>query len=174
MKKASMWYLIGLLSLGSAASSLAQGTRSTEEAVVRLERLWFEAQATRNPALLAPLLADKVVIAGSEGKVINKTEVLDTCKSTKWDSIRLRDTNLTVFGNTVVATGDFKGEGTDTSGKPLDVHERWTHIWVKTPNGQWQCCKLYIATQDLKALARVCARLRVSRWDGIVETLCSS
>jgi ketosteroid isomerase-like protein len=132
-----------LLLLGTAAASLAQGTRSTEEAVVRLEARWFEAQATCHPELLAPLLADKAVIAGSEGKATNKTELLEACKNTKWDSIRLRDTNLTVFGNTVVATGDFKGEGTDTSGKPLDVHERWTHIWVKMPNGQWQCVASY-------------------------------
>jgi hypothetical protein len=34
MKKTWMWCLVGLLSLGSAGRSLAQGTRSVEEAVV--------------------------------------------------------------------------------------------------------------------------------------------
>ena len=125
MDKISMWCFVVLLSLGSGEQLVAQGTRSTEEAVVRLEERWFEAQTEFNPELLAPLLADNVVITGSEGKVTNKTEVPEACKNTKWDSVRLSDMNLTVFGNTVAATVDFKGEGTDiTSGKPLDVHER--------------------------------------------------
>ena len=145
MKKTPMWCLIVLLSMGSAERLLAQGTRSTEEAVLRLEGRLVVAKATCNPEQLALLLADKVVIVGSEGKVSNKTEVLETCTNTKtkWDNIRLRDMKLTVFGNTVVTTVDFKGEGIDTSGKPLDVHERWTHTWVKMPSEQWQCAAIY-------------------------------
>lgn len=142
MKKTSMWCLVGLLSIGSAGLSLAQGTRSTEEAVVRLEQEWFEAQHSCNPDLLGPLMADKVVITGSEPKVTNKADVLATCKNTKWDKVRLTDMKLTVFGETVVATGNFSGEGTDASGKSFEIHERWTHTWVKMPSGQWQCAAI--------------------------------
>jgi ketosteroid isomerase-like protein len=143
MKKTSMWWLIVLLSLGSAAWSLAQGTRSTEDAVIRMEGRWFEAQRSCNPDLLAPLLADKVVITGSEPKVATKAQALETCRNTKWLSIRLKDMNVEVFGDTVIATGDFQAEGTDAAGKPLDVHERWTHTWVKMPNGQWLCVAVH-------------------------------
>ncbi len=108
MKKTSMWCLIGLLSLGSATWSLAQGTRSTEEAVIRLQAQWFHAQATNDSNLLATLLADKVVITRSEGKVTNKAEALATCKNTKWNGVHISDTNLTVFGDTVIATGNSK------------------------------------------------------------------
>ena len=139
MKKTSMWCLVVLVSLGSAEPLLAQGTRSTEEAVVRLEEQWFWAQHSCNPGLLGSLMADKVVITSSEPKVTNKAEALATCKNTKWDRVRLTDMNLAVFGDTVVATGDFKGEGSDESGKSFEVHERWTHTWVKMPSGQWQC-----------------------------------
>src|SRR5216683_79678 len=38
-----------------------------------------------------------------------------------------------------VKTGRCKATGTDASGKPLDVHERWTDTWVKMSNGKWQC-----------------------------------
>jgi hypothetical protein len=40
MKKTWMWCLAGLLSLGSAGRSLAQGTRSTEEVYRRLLKLY--------------------------------------------------------------------------------------------------------------------------------------
>jgi ketosteroid isomerase-like protein len=147
MNRTSMWCFVVLLSFGSAERLVAQGSRSTEEAVVRLEQQWFEAQHTCDQ--LAPLLADKVVIMRSDGEVINKTEELATCKDTKWSRIRLRDPNLghhpnfAIFGDTVITTVDFEGEGTDASGKPFEVHERWTHTWVKMPSGQWQYAAIY-------------------------------
>jgi ketosteroid isomerase-like protein len=143
MKKTSMWCLVVLLSLGSAERLLAQGTRSTEEAVLRLEEQWFEAQHGCNPDLLSPLMADKVVITGSEPKITNKAEALANCKNTKWDRVQLTDMKLTIFGETVVATANFKGGSTDASGKSFEVHERWTHIWVKMPSGQWQCAAIH-------------------------------
>jgi ketosteroid isomerase-like protein len=144
MKKTSTWCcLVVLLSLGSAERMVAQGTRSSEEAVTRLEEKWFEAQHNCNPDLIGPLLADKAVITGSEPKVTNKSEALATCKNTKWDMVRLTDMKLTVFGETVVVTGNFHGEGTDASGKSFGINERWTHTWVKMPSGQWQCAAIH-------------------------------
>jgi ketosteroid isomerase-like protein len=52
---------------------------------------------------------------------------------------------VTVFGDTAIATGEFKAKGTDArSGKPFEEHDRWTDTWVKMPSGKWQC----VATQD--------------------------
>jgi ketosteroid isomerase-like protein len=45
---------------------------------------------------------------------------------------------VTVFGDTAIATGGFKGTGTE-AGKPFDEHVRWTDTWVKMPDGKWQC-----------------------------------
>ncbi len=143
MKRTSMWCMVVLLSLGSAERLVAQGTRTTEETVVRLEQQWFEAQHSCNPDLLGPLMADKAVITGSAPKVTNKFDVLATCKDIKWNRVRLTDMKLTAFGETVVATGNFSGEGTDPSGKSFEVHERWAHTWVKMPSGQWQCAAIH-------------------------------
>jgi ketosteroid isomerase-like protein len=139
MKRFLMWCLIGLLSLGSAAWSQAQQTGGTEKAVATLEQQWLQSQKTNNPDLLAPLLADKVVVTEADGKVNGKAETLATYKKTKWDSAEYNDVKVTVFGETAIATGGFKGKGTDASGKPLDEHVRWTDTWVKMPTGQWQC-----------------------------------
>ena len=139
MKKSLMWCLIGLLSLGSAARSQAQTNGATEKAVAALEQQWLQSQKTNNPDLVAPLLADKFMNTGSDGKVTSKTESLANAKATKYDGVDYDDVKVAVFGDTAIAMGGFEAKGTDASGKPLDVHERWTDTWVKMPNGQWQC-----------------------------------
>jgi ketosteroid isomerase-like protein len=140
MKKTLMWCFICLLSLASVTWSQEKPTGGgTEKAVAALEKQWLKAQKASNPDLLAPLLAEKFVSTDSDGKVMDKAETLADTKSTKWDSAEYGPVKVTVFGTTAIATGVFKGKGADGSGKPLDVHERWTDTWVKMPNGQWQC-----------------------------------
>ncbi len=137
MKKTWIWCLLALLSLVSVAWSQTGG--GTEKAVAALEQQWLQSQKTNNPDLLAPLLADKVVITQADGKVQDKAGALATYKETKYDSAEYTDLKVTVFGDTAIATGGFISKGTDPSGKPFDVHERWTDTWVKMPKGQWQC-----------------------------------
>jgi ketosteroid isomerase-like protein len=139
MKRKAPWCLLGLALLLSAARLQAQQTRGAEKAVVALEQQWLQAQKTNNPDLLAPLLADKIVVTEADGKVHDKAETIAVYKKTKWDSADYDDVKVTVFGNTAIATGGFKGKGTDDMGKPMDANERWTDTWVKMPNGKWQC-----------------------------------
>jgi ketosteroid isomerase-like protein len=134
------WCLVALVLLVCAAwSQDKKGGGGTEQAVADLEQKWLQSQKTNNPDLIAPMLADKFRMTSSEGKVSDKGEYLKDAKATKFDSVDYDDVKVTVFGNTAIATGGFKAKGTDPSGKPLDVHERWTDTWVKMPNGQWQC-----------------------------------
>jgi len=137
MKKNWILCLLALLSLVGVAWS--QTTGGTEKAVAALEQQWLQSQKTNNPDLVAPLLADKLVITDSDGKVRNKTELLANAKATKYVSAEYQDMKLTVFGDTAIATSVFNAKGTDESGKPFDWHERWTDTWVKMPSGKWQC-----------------------------------
>jgi ketosteroid isomerase-like protein len=143
MKKALMLCVIGMLSTVSAANLHAQAS-ATEKEIVALENKWLQSQKTNNPDLVAPLLAEKFVSTGSDGKVSSKTQMLATAKATKYTSAEYEDVKVTVFGEVAIATGGFKGKGTDATGKPMDLNERWTDTWAKMPNGQWQC----IATQS--------------------------
>jgi ketosteroid isomerase-like protein len=145
MKKTLMWCFIGLLSLGSAAWSQAQTTGGTEKAVAALEQQWLQSQKTNNPDLVAPLIADKYVLTGDDGKVMNKAESLADAKATKYDSIEYEDVKVTVFGDTAIATGGSKAKGTDASGKSMDNHVRWTDTWVKMPGGKWQCVASHVS-----------------------------
>jgi ketosteroid isomerase-like protein len=137
MKKVIMWCLVGLLSLGIAARSQAQGT--TEKAVAALEEQWLQSQKTNNSEQLVPLLADKFMSTEIDGKVLNKAETIARAKATKYEGAEYSDLKVTVFGDTAIATGGFKGKGTDASGKAFENNVRWTDTWVKMPSGKWQC-----------------------------------
>ena len=132
--------LVALLALASVAwSQDKKDGGGTEKAVAALEQQWLQSQKTNNPDLVAPLLADKFTNTASDGKVTAKGESLASAKATKYDSVAYDNVKVTAFGDTAIATGDFKAKGTDALGKPLDVQERFTDTWVKMPNGQWQC-----------------------------------
>ena len=140
MKKKLIWCLLGLVLLVSAARSQSQKVGGDEKAVETLEQQWWlQGQKTNNPDLVAPLLADKIIVTEADGKVLNKDGMLAVYKKTRWGSAEYTDLKVTVFGDTAIATGGFNGKGTDATGKPFDVHERWTDTWVKMPDGKWQC-----------------------------------
>ena len=82
-----------------------------------LEQRWLQSQKTNNPDLVAPLLADKFVSTGSDGKVESKAESLARAKATKYDSAECDDVKVAVFGDTAIATGDFSGKGNGCVGK---------------------------------------------------------
>src|ERR1700676_3337447 len=109
MKRTWMWCLIGLLSLASAAWSQAQQTGGTEKAIAALENQWLQSQKTNNPDLVAPLLADKFVSTGADGKVTNKAQTLADAKASKFVSAENENVQVTVFGDTAIATGLWVG-----------------------------------------------------------------
>jgi uncharacterized protein (TIGR02246 family) len=140
MKRTWLWCLIVLLSVANAAwSQDMNASGGTDKAVTALEQQWLQSQKTNNPDLVAPLLADKFMNTGTDGKVSGRAEMLATAKATKYESVDYDDLKVTVFGDTAIATGTFKAKETNASGKPMDVQERFTDTWVKMPNGKWQC-----------------------------------
>jgi ketosteroid isomerase-like protein len=145
MKRALLCSLLGFVLLSSAASSRAQTTGDTEKAVAALEQQWLQSQKTNNPDLVAPLIADKFVGTGPDGKITGKAELLADARATKYSSMEYEDVKVTVFGDTAIATGGSKSKGTDASGKPMDEHVRWTDTWVKMPGGKWQCVASHVS-----------------------------
>ena len=65
------WIGCVLVALSLAGVSWSQ-TGATAKAVEALEQQWLQSQKTNNPDLVAPLLAEKFVGTGVDGKVNNK------------------------------------------------------------------------------------------------------
>ena len=141
MKRSLGWCSLALILLASAAWAQAG---ETEKNVAALEQKWLVSQQTNNPDMVAPLLADKIVDTSSDGKVMDKSAAMAMSKKMKYTTAEYYDVKVTAFGDTAIATGGFKGKGTDAEGKPFDSNERWTDTWTKMPNGKWQC----IATES--------------------------
>ncbi len=117
---------------------------STEKAIAALESQWAHSQAINDPGLIGPLLADKFVYTGNDGTVSDKAAVLADWKATRWTSVVYSDEKVVIFGDTAIATGESRGKGIDSAGKPMDYHDRFTDVWVKMPDGRWQC----VSSQD--------------------------
>jgi ketosteroid isomerase-like protein len=139
MKRTLVCCVVALLSLMVVAQAQDKMSGGTEQAVATLEQKWIDASKASNPDMLAPLLADKFVNTDSEGKVSSKAEMLAMVKAAKWETNEISNVKVTVFGKTAIATGDWAGKGTDSKGKPVDGHERWTDTWIEMSGGKWQC-----------------------------------
>src|ERR1700680_2631987 len=107
MRRTLLWSVVSMLSLMVAVQAQDKMGGGTEKAVAALEQQWLESQKTNNPDLVAPLLAEKFVNTGSDGKVTSKAESLATAKATNYDSAEYEDIKVTAFGNTAIATGGF-------------------------------------------------------------------
>lgn len=139
MKRVVPWSVLALVLLTTTPWSQAQKNAGTEKAVADLEQQWLKSQRTNDVKLLEPLLADGFTNTSSDGKVTNRAEAIAEAKATKYTSVDYLDLKVMVFGDTAIAIGNFRGKGTDPSGKPIDANDRFTDTWAKMATGKWQC-----------------------------------
>ena len=140
MKKTMIWSVAALLSLTVAALAAEKETSdATVKAIAAFEQKWIDAAKAGDPDALAPMLSDKYINTSSDGKVVGKKETLVSIKGSKWEITEISNVKVTVFGNTAIASGDWRGKGTDDTGAKIDAHERWTDTWLKTAGGKWLC-----------------------------------
>ena len=145
MKRTLVLCLTVFVLLSGAVWSQAQTSAGTEKAVAALEQQWLQSQKTNNPDLVAPLIAEKFVGTGADGKITDRAQLLADAKASKYDSMEYEDVKVTVFGDAAIATGASKAKGTDEAGKPMDTHVRWTNTWVKMSGGKWQCVASHVS-----------------------------
>lgn len=107
------------------------------ETITRMEEQWATAAKENDPAKVAPMLSEVFVELDSDGRLYNKSQVLDGMKNDKWELNEISNVKVTVHGNVAIATGEWHGKGTLANGKMVDEHERWLDTWLK--NGKWQC-----------------------------------
>ena len=110
-----------------------------EQRIGLRERAWAAAQKTNDVSTVASLLADDYIEVLPDGSLMNKSQVLDDTKNSKYESVELSDLKITIFGDTAIVTGIYDARHSDKDGKPLQDHERYVDTWRKMPDGKWRC-----------------------------------
>jgi ketosteroid isomerase-like protein len=139
MKRILMCFTLVLTAIAIQAQMSDKMGGGVEKAIAGMEQQWTVAGKMSNPDGVAPLLADNFTNLMSDGTMTNKAQTLAQIKESKWEINEISDVKVTAFGNTAIATGAWRGKGTDPKGKAIDAHERWVDTWMKMPNGKWQC-----------------------------------
>jgi len=136
-------FLVCLMTAFSCFSASAQSGEmkkiTVESEIAALERSWAAAQKANDASTIAPLLADNYIEVLPDGSLMNKSQVLDDAKKSKYEMIELSDLKIISFGDTAIVVGTFDAKHFDKNGKPLQDHERYVDTWRKMPGGKWQC-----------------------------------
>ena len=139
MKKMLVSFAIALTVLAVQAQTDEKMNGGVEKAIANMEQQWTEASKTSNAEAVSPMVAEKFVNLDSDGRMMDKSKTLENIRKSKWEINEISDVKVTTFGNTAIATGAWRGKGTDADGKSVDAHERFLDTWTKMPNGKWQC-----------------------------------
>ena len=138
MKNKWLSIIVGSLALGAAVAAHADASSdATEKTVVTLENQWLESEKTNNADMAAPLFAETYIANGPDGVTEDKAQTIADAKARKFILTKYEDVKVRVYGDTAIATGAWKGQGTESSGKPFSEHLRWTDTWIKMPDGKW-------------------------------------
>src|ERR1700760_483316 len=86
------------------AFARATSRRVRRKAVAAPEEQCSQSEKTNNAELTAPLLADKFMAVGTDGKISDREKTLADAKLTKYDSVDIEHFHIAVFSRTAIAT----------------------------------------------------------------------
>jgi ketosteroid isomerase-like protein len=113
---------------------------STQSAnLVALERMWNQAQVSRDSMAIAGMIGDKFINTEYDGEVSNRGKFLADFADPKFKPSLMNSENVEVatYGTTAIVTGDYHTKGLYAS-KPYEHFGRFTDTWV-FQDGKWLC-----------------------------------
>ena len=141
-------FCLALIAVLVAPASWAQGPRTTEQELIKLENDWKGAVVKRDKSALQQLYADDYLSTDSEGGLWNKAEdiSIDTTGVFKLESFKFADMKVRVYGDVALVTGRISLAGTSNR-QQLSSQFRFTDAFVKH-DGRWQ-----VASTQLTSIA---------------------
>ena len=123
----------------SAVGLAAQQADPRETKLLVLERLWNEAQVSRDSSALDALVSSRFVNTEWDGEISDKQRFLADIKDPRFKptTATIQAVKMNFFGDTAVVTGIYHTQGI-YQGKPYDHLGRFTDTWV-LELGKWQC-----------------------------------
>ncbi|MFD1144484.1 nuclear transport factor 2 family protein [Larkinella insperata] len=136
-----------LLVFGLLVSPFLYAQRSAaEKAVLAVEQQRFDAQVTRNYAVLENVLGDDLVYNHSNGLQDTKESYIQALKDGKqrYEAIGVQEQKIQIHGNTAIISGICLVRATN-NGQTINSKLRYLDVYVKK-GPQWQM----VAWQSLK------------------------
>lgn len=118
----------------------AQSGSSAEPAkLVALERMWNQAQVSRDAAAVASMIGDRFVNTEYDGEVSDRGKFLADFGDPKFQPsvMNIDDVKVEMYSATAIVTGSYHTKGT-YGGKPYEHFGRFTDTWV-FQDGKWLC-----------------------------------
>lgn len=125
-------------SAGALATTRRTSQSAAEKAVRATEKQRFEAQVTKNYAVLDRVLAPDLVYTYSHGGSDTKQSYIESLREgkSKYDSIDILEQNVRLYGNTAVINGKCLIKAM-SNGETINTVLRYTDVYVRKGN-QWQ------------------------------------
>jgi len=120
--------------------ALAQPPSDAEGAkLVALERMWNQAQVSRDATAIAAMIGDKFTNTEWDGEVSNRGKFLADFADPKFQPVlmSIQDVKVELYSNTAIVTGTYHTKGT-YGGKPYEHFGRFTDTWL-SQDGKWLC-----------------------------------
>jgi ketosteroid isomerase-like protein len=127
------------LGICASAQIPADDSRTREQQLIALERMWNEAQVNRDANALANMIGDKFVNTEWDGEVSERGKFLADIADPRFklNVLTIQDVKVIFYTDTAVVAGIYHTKGTYL-GKPYEHTGRFTDTWV-LQDSRWQC-----------------------------------
>jgi len=116
-----------------------QAHTDQEGKLLALEKMWNQAQITRDSNALQSLIADKFIDTEYDGEVSDRDKFLADIRDPEYkpSAMNVQDVKVNLYRDTAVVTGTYHIKGTYNR-KAYDHMGRFTDTWI-FEGGRWQC-----------------------------------
>jgi hypothetical protein len=107
--------------------------------LLALERMWNQAQLSRDANAIATMIGDKFVNTEWDGEITDRGKFLADFADPKFrpSIMNIADLKVDMYSATAIVTGTYHTKGTDGT-KPYEHFGRFTDTWV-FQDGKWMC-----------------------------------
>lgn len=123
----------------TSVTSVQKTTPSAEEkAVLAVEKQRFEAQVSKNYAVLEQVLANDLIYTHSHGGTDTKQSFIQSIRDGKqtYDAIDAQEQNVRLYGSTAIVNGVCAVKITK-NGETINMRLRYTDVYIRK-GSQWQ------------------------------------
>lgn len=131
--------LLPLIFLSSLCALAQSPAINQQQKLIALERMWDQAQLTRDSSALERLVGPDFINTEWDGTVSDRVKFLSDIRDPLYKpaSMSLRDISIKLYGSTAIVVGVYHTEGRYRD-KPYDHVGRFTDTWILV-GGRWQC-----------------------------------